>query len=377
MRTQAILVISIAVFAASQSTGSEQSGSEPLSLEQVLTNTPQLSSLLQLFDRYPALLSSLNNTSNITVFAPINNALQSLIDDAAITNRIAEPGFVEAVTRYHITKGAYFSSSFTLAPQFALTMMGDEKYSSLVGGQRLILEQFSTRRGSLLVQGGSNEGHDIVQADTALAGGSVLHHIDGVLTLPANVSATAVQYNLTSLVDALVSAGLSETVDRSSKVTIFAPLNPAFSDVASVLRNLTAEDRAHIMRYHVVNGTVAYSTELNAGRQLQSSSGQILNITRSPNDRIFINSARVISSDVLLSGGVLHIVDTVLNPNATLLPNYKESKSVPAFTAVPDANVVANPDFSGAGLSTGAKAGIGVGSHCSHRDCSGVDASPA
>ena len=58
----------------------------------------------------------------------------------------------------------------------------------------------------------------------------------------------------------------------------------------------------------VVNGTVGYSSTLVNGTMLTSMSGMNLTITVS-NDSVFVNSAKVITPDVLVANGVVHVVD--------------------------------------------------------------------
>lgn len=58
------------------------------------------------------------------------------------------------------------------------------------------------------------------------------------------------------------------------------------------------------------NGSV-YNTTV-----LKSLQGHNLTITFTDNS-LFVNQARIIQQDLLLSNGVLHIVDSVLSPNAT------------------------------------------------------------
>ena len=70
------------------------------------------------------------------------------------------------------------------------------------------------------------------------------------------------------------------------------------------------------MQYHVLNGTVAYSSSLTNASQM-TLAGSNLNITIADDGDVFVNSARVVVPDVLFSGGVIHVIDSMLNPNGT------------------------------------------------------------
>jgi uncharacterized surface protein with fasciclin (FAS1) repeats len=141
--------------------------------------------------------------------------------------------------------------------------------------------------------------------------GGVVHVIDTVLTVPPPPSTAAVSSNLTSLASGLKSTNLLTAVDSLSDVTIFAPSNNAFKAVSSQTSNLTMNQLAGILEYHVINGTVGYSTLLMTGLANESFptlAGRNVNI-RAENNKVFVNSAQVTMTDVIVSNGVIHILD--------------------------------------------------------------------
>lgn len=138
--------------------------------------------------------------------------------------------------------------------------------------------------------------------------GGVIHVINHVLTLPQNVTATARSSNLTSFTGALAAANLNVTVDQMRDVTIFAPRNAAFQSIGSALQNLSTQALSSILTYHVVPGRVGYSTGLMNNTQLQTAAGPNITI-RIENGTVFANGARVVTPDVLVSNGVIHIID--------------------------------------------------------------------
>lgn len=140
-----------------------------------------------------------------------------------------------------------------------------------------------------------------------------MHVVDRVLTIPASVSATATQARLSALVGALSATDLVDTIDSASDVTIFAPSNAAFEAIGSAAADLSTDQLAEILQYHVIQGTVAYSTDITPG-SIETLGGGEVTITVE-DGAIFVNAARVIYPDQLVSGGVVHIIDSVLNPN--------------------------------------------------------------
>merc|ERR1711881_140653 len=123
-------------------------------------------------------------------------------------------------------------------------------------------------------------------------------------TMPEFVN-TAVQLNLRSAVGALTVAGLADAVDTMMDATFFVPDNAAFQAIGSALATSTPQEIARILQYHVVNGTVGYSSMLTNGSTLTTMDGIPVTITIQDSE-IFVNSARVVTQDVLVANGVMH-----------------------------------------------------------------------
>ena len=119
---------------------------------------------------------------------------------------------------------------------------------------------------------------------------------------------TAVDAGLSAAAGALSESNLIDTVDGAKDLTIFAPDNAAFQSIGSALTNLTTEELAKIVEYHIVNGTVGYSSTLTNDTKLTAMNGETLTISAT-NGSIFVNSAKVITPDILVANGVLHIID--------------------------------------------------------------------
>ncbi len=121
--------------------------------------------------------------------------------------------------------------------------------------------------------------------------------------------------DLSSLVNAVVSAGLTDALKADGTLTVFAPTNAAFAkldedDLNNILGNpdvLTA-----LLRYHVVSGSV-FSTDLSNGSVPTLLSGQSIDIDVS-NGVVINGNATVTTADIEASNGVIHIVDEVLIP---------------------------------------------------------------
>lgn len=166
--------------------------------------------------------------------------------------------------------------------------------------------------------------------------GSVLHIVDSVLTLPGAPSTTARNTaDLTSFFGALAKTALLDAVDASaSSTTIFAPSNAAFEAVGSVVQTATAPVLAGVLRYHVLKGngstsgggsggggavfspalvgTAAAKTGLTVAEVLATLDPGGRNVTvrvDGATGDVFVNSARVVTRDIITSSGVIHILD--------------------------------------------------------------------
>lgn len=131
--------------------------------------------------------------------------------------------------------------------------------------------------------------------------------MDGILSVPQNLTDTLVDANLTASVGAIAAANQTQNLTEVEKATIFAPNNEAFHAIGSILGNQTTEQLGQILGYHVVNGTVAYAPDFQNGT-LRAENGEDINI-KVINGQIFANSARVTVPDILYANGVIHVID--------------------------------------------------------------------
>ena len=158
-----------------------------------------------------------------------------------------------------------------------------------------------------------------------------------MLTVPPNVSTTALAAGLSALAGALTATDLLSTVDGLKDVTIFAPSNAAFQAIGSAAGNLSTTALTSILEYHVIQGTVAYSSSLSNG-SVTTLGGSDVNITIA-DGAVFVNAARVIIPDILVAGGVIHVIDSVLNPNGTAQPKPNTTKPVVQYSGASSASL--------------------------------------
>jgi uncharacterized surface protein with fasciclin (FAS1) repeats len=214
---------------------------------------------------------------------------------------------VTALLQYHVLNGSVPSSALTTTAQFIPTLLTNTSFSNVTGGQ-VVMGVLSGK--SVEVFSGLKEKSTVTTADIMFSGG-VLHIIDTVLTIPLSPAMSAIDSQLTALAGALTQTNLVSTVDSLKDVTIFAPSNKAFQDIGSAASSLSETKLASILEYHVINGTVGYSTLLTSGlanESLPTVMGESVNI-ESVDKKIFANSAQVTITDIILANGVMHVID--------------------------------------------------------------------
>jgi len=122
--------------------------------------------------------------------------------------------------------------------------------------------------------------------------------------------------DFSTLVAAVVAAGLAETLSGTGPFTVFAPTNAAFANlpagtVEELLKPENKAKLASILTYHVVAGKVM-STDLSDGQKAATVNGQ--EITVAIGDGVQIDSANVTTADLEASNGVIHVIDSVILP---------------------------------------------------------------
>ena len=133
--------------------------------------------------------------------------------------------------------------------------------------------------------------------------------MDRVLTLPVSALDTASAVNLTSFRGAINATGLIATANDTPDLTIFVPTTEALRSVYSELQNLSESDLRNVISYHIVNeSSVRYSNTLENGTTLTTAEGGELTITV-VNETVFVNAARVVTPNILIANGVIHIID--------------------------------------------------------------------
>ncbi len=128
--------------------------------------------------------------------------------------------------------------------------------------------------------------------------------------------------DFTTLVNAIKTAGVAESLARNGPFTMFAPTDAAFKKLPGGALNALLKDTAKlkaILSYHIVQGHVALKY-LKSG-EVATMQGSSFTVTLTA-PVVMVNAATVEKFDLTATNGVIHVIDAVLLPKNWRLPTH-------------------------------------------------------
>lgn len=129
-------------------------------------------------------------------------------------------------------------------------------------------------------------------------------------------TAAAGNPHLSTLVAAVRSAGLTDTLNSAPALTVFAPTNEAFNKIPKADLDKVLADKAmlkKILTYHVVAGELSPAQLDGAHKTIE---GADLKVTGSWTNVKVNNTATIVCGNVRTKNGTVYMIDTVLMPPA-------------------------------------------------------------
>jgi transforming growth factor-beta-induced protein len=242
-----------------------------------------------------------NPDASLTVFAPTNDAFVALFGDLGLSSLDDIPvADLTNILLYHVIGSKAMSTDLSSGYFPTLATFSDNPISMYIK----------------VGDGVSINKNTMVTAADIMADNGVIHVVDKVILPPSVVNIAIDNENFSTLVSAVVKAGLVDALSVPGPLTVFAPTNDAFAALFTQLGvggidDLTAEQLAPILTYHVVSGNVL-STDLSNG-MVPTLSGDN-KITVDLSNGVKINESNVVAADIQGSNGVVHVIDKVLLP---------------------------------------------------------------
>lgn len=267
------------------------------------------------------LVNLLSDPGTLTVFAPSNDAFDSLAVEltgnssatGADLLTAANKSLLRSVLQYHVLTKAVYADQIPFG--HAIQTAEGDVFKIDMGTPPVITD-------------GRNRTAHITQTNIAATNG-VIHLIDHVLLPPdmtivqtAQALATSSQPQFTVLVQAVTAANLAGTLNGSGPFTLFAPTDAAFASLLSELGETQDQLLADtslltsVLEYHVLPAR-DFKADLPIGTPITT----VETGTFTVDANLTITDARgrtsnITATDTLASNGVIHVIDTVLLPAA-------------------------------------------------------------
>ena len=273
------------------------------SIVEIAAADAQFSTLVTALTRVN-LVSVLEGAGPFTVFAPTNDAFTALGVDLAT---ISDDDLSE-ILLYHVLGGKVTSDLIqegqTYVSTAAETGPDNAQLSSLV----------EKTNGAVKINGSIN----VTTADVDATNG-VIHIVDAVIMPLDVVGHAAANSSFSELVGALGAADgdLVNVLKTAGPFTVFAPVDDAFTAIASTVAGLSTAQLAKVLTYHVTAGNVL-STDLtdnmvvptvNTPTTFTVNLGTPVTITDGNG-----GVSNVLFTDVQATNGVIHVLEKVLIP---------------------------------------------------------------
>ncbi|KAF4627478.1 hypothetical protein G7Y89_g10679 [Cudoniella acicularis] len=276
----------------------------------------------QFLQANPSILATYNSSSVQTVFAPSDAYFGS---QSAIRRRDNPPQSQQQL-QYQYTNDLTNLEDLTPPSSPGKVVHMGLNSPQVAGGSqatvsnKLPAQNSTTRRrqntgtvpstGVQMLSGLGNS-VNILKGDIPYSNG-VIHTLDGFFTLPTALSSTINSTGLSSLGSLLSQANLTSTFDASESITIFTPNNAAFAAAANSTANPST--LPNLLSNHVIPNFLGYLPSLVNGATYNTLAGDALTVTIK-NGVYYVNDAKIVSSNTILSNGVAHVIDKVLVPS--------------------------------------------------------------
>jgi transforming growth factor-beta-induced protein len=252
------------------------------------------------------LVATLKSKGPFTVFAPTDEAFAKLPEGTiADLLKPENKAKLAAILTYHVLAGEVMAST-------VVTM--DGKTAATVNGASVTI---GVKDGTVTVDDAT-----VLTTDIKTSNG-VIHIIDSVMIpkpVLADIVDTAVAAgSFNTLAAALGAADLVATLKSKGPFTVFAPTDEAFAKlpegtVADLLKPENKAKLAAILTYHVLAGEVMASTVVTMdGKTAATVNGASVTIGVK-DGTVTVDGAKVLSTDIKTSNGVIHIIDSVMIP---------------------------------------------------------------
>ncbi|RKP21174.1 FAS1 domain-containing protein [Rozella allomycis CSF55] len=307
-------------------------------------NLTQFSNLTSSAANFTTILN--NQGQNATLFVPINSAYTYQNNSGMVSVNVTSPFLNQSISNalnltnllsYHLIPGQSLqlnvsnSSSQMLfhtpesrnqSVEIFYTALNDTQAVMLPGNNSQVLIVHNHNDTNPYIKFGPYKEANVLQGGNATNG--VWYSLDSVLVPPRNLSFTLLQANLTMMYSILKASNMSNQLENTPGVTLFAPIDSAFPSNFNA-SNMTMAN-SFIQNYTVISNKTAYYSPLFLNNSIPQNeatmAGQNLSYTSQNWSNITVNGSQIVNSDILTMNGVVQMIDKFFNNNmnSTALP---------------------------------------------------------
>ncbi|KAF2172655.1 hypothetical protein M409DRAFT_49204 [Zasmidium cellare ATCC 36951] len=292
------------------------------SLRSVLSSRSSFSDLYNVL-HFHDLLKDIDRIQNATYFAPNNDALKYLAD-FGINLTTADPSIARALLYYGLIDGQHSVESILQDDDIQLVQsaLHPPLFTNVTDGQALKLRtKRNGEHSTVVLETGLQVLTKLVETDIRFDHG-VLHGTSTNMVLPHNISETLNLGNLHEFLRLVKVTDLVPELESLADVTFLFPHDKAIQKLRPVLDILSPIQLAAFVRNHAIPNHVLYGKVIgSANKTLQTVAGGSATIRRYGKGQAYVNDIPIVREDILIYGGVAHIVDDVLFPDPREFPH--------------------------------------------------------
>ncbi|KAK9751520.1 Fasciclin domain [Popillia japonica] len=258
-------------------------------------------------------LDDMVSDGNYTIFAPVGEVLDNITDEISEMNKVDvvrrdSGNNVKEMISNHIVPGFVDLNDY----------VNEDVVYSKNNNMSIRLNYYPTPGGGRLVTANCIR----VGRANLFATNGFIHLVDNIIPSSKGSIQDILEDSTISLFKkALDASSLANMFEKDGHYTLFIPTNEAFDKLDEKTRSKILSGNAcaaTILKHHISPHSVCTAAVI-TNATVHDDNGEILNLERKSKEEIILEGqAKLIQSDILLSNGVVHFIDTVLIPETAL-----------------------------------------------------------